>query len=366
MHDKIIDILFDQQDVTWQNMIFEAVKKEEMDPWDVDISSLAKRFLEMVKQLKEMDFKISGKIILAAAILLRLKSNKLLTDDLGELDRLIAMSEQTEEEFYDELEHQYLEKGRIVTDEEKFKLVPRTPQPRKRKVSVFDLVEALQQALDVKKRRVIRHAEWEQSTMTIPVKQRDITDMIGKIYESIMVYFMEKKSQKMQFSQLVPSNSREDKVYTFIPLLHLTNQLRVSLEQEYHLAEIDIYMPKDKVITQDSIRLDIEEIKKAYRISEEKEGSQDIFAKKEENDNKDVNDKKEGKDNKVTSAKNIKSKKSRIKSKANAAAQLDDSDTRAEPQVHEDNEYIAIANTDAKEESLSEKNIETEKIEKHI
>lgn len=82
MHDKIIDILFDQQDVTWQNMIFEAVKKEEMDPWDVDISALAKRFLDMVKQLKEMDFKVSGKIILAAAILLRLKSNKLLTDDL--------------------------------------------------------------------------------------------------------------------------------------------------------------------------------------------------------------------------------------------------------------------------------------------
>jgi len=346
MHDKIIDILFDQQDVTWQNMIFEAVKKEEMDPWDVDISALAKRFLDMVKQLKEMDFKVSGKIILAAAILLRLKSNKLLTDDLGELDRLIAMSEQSEEEFYDELEQQYLEKGRIITDEEKFKIVPRTPQPRKRKVSVFDLVEALQQALEVKKRRVIRHEEWEQSTLTIPVKKRDITDMIGNVYENIMKYFMEKKSPKMQFSQLIPSDAKEDKVYTFIPLLHLTNQQRVSLEQEYHLADIDIYMPQDKVITSETIKNDIEEIKKAYRISEEKEGNQDMFAKKEEND-KENGDKgtKENKEGKEVLAKPKKVRKAKAKVNTNT-----------------DHEFMAIANIDTKEnkDHLESEIIETE------
>ena len=170
MQDKIFDMLFHEQDVTWKNMILEAVKKEEMNPWDIDISALAKRFLEMVKQLKEMDFKISGKIILAAAILLRLKSNKLLTDDIGELDRLIAMSEQTEEEFYDELEsEEYLEKNRLLSDEDKYKLIPRTPQPRKRKVSVYDLVEALSQALEVKKRRVKRHQDLDEKILLPPI-----------------------------------------------------------------------------------------------------------------------------------------------------------------------------------------------------
>ena len=283
MQEKIFDMLFHEQDVTWKNMIFEAVKKEEMNPWDIDISALAKRFLEMVKQLKEMDFKISGKIILAAAILLRLKSNKLLTDDIGELDRLIAMSEQTEEEFYDELEsEEYLEKNRLLSDEDKYKLIPRTPQPRKRKVSVYDLVEALNQALEVKKRRVKRHQDLDDIKVEIPVKKVDITDLIGTIYGQIMNYFLQKKMEKMQFSQLIPSESKEDKIFTFIPLLHLTNQQKVVLEQEYHLAEIDIFVPKDKEITAEIIRQEVEEIKTAYKAEEEEveQGALEVFEKK--------------------------------------------------------------------------------------
>lgn len=301
MHDKLIDMLFDQQDITWQNMIFDAVKKEEMNPWDVDITALAKRFLEMIRQLKEMDFKISGKIILAAAILLRLKSNKLLTDDLGELDRLIAMSEESGEEFYEELEERFLEKGRIITDQEKFKLIPRTPQPRKRKVSVYDLVEALQQALDVRKRRLKKHIDLDHTDVVIPEKKHDITDLIGHIYEQVLHYFMSKNLQKMTFSQLVPSDSREDKIYTFIPLLHLTHQQKVSLQQEYHLADIDIYVPGGKVITPELIKQEVQDIKASYKAEiERQEKEPDFFekAKLKKAEEEKENDKTESKDKK--------------------------------------------------------------------
>jgi segregation and condensation protein A len=284
MQEKIFDMLFQEQDVTWRNIIFEAVKKEEMNPWDIDLSDLAKRFLEMVKQLKEMDFKISGKIILAAAILLRLKSNKLLTDDLGELDRLIALSEQTEEEFYDELEHeQFVEKNRLLSDEDKYKLIPRTPQPRKRKVSVYDLVEALNQALEVKKRRVKRHRELDETEVVIPERKRDITNMIGSIYGQIMNHFLQRNMKRMQFSQLIPSGSKEDKIFTFIPLLHLSNQQKVNLEQEYHLADIDVYVPKEKEITAEIIQQEVEEIKTAYKAEEEEVEKEtlEIFDKSE-------------------------------------------------------------------------------------
>ncbi|MBI4453698.1 segregation/condensation protein A [Candidatus Woesearchaeota archaeon] len=281
MQDKLFDMLFKEQDVTWQNIIFEAVKSEEMNPWDIDISALAKRFLDMVKQLKEMDFKISGKIILAAAILLRLKSNKLLTDDLSELDRLIAMGEQGEDGFYDELEEQFLEKGRVITDEEKFKLIPRTPQPRKRKVSVYDLIEALQQALEVRKRRVKRYEDMEEVTMEIPKRGVDITDIIGAVYGQILNHFFSKRVEKLTFSQLLPSDTKKDKIYTFIPLLHLTNQQKIDLQQEYHLAEIDIYMPKGKVIDPTKIKEEIETIKSEYKANIEKEEGNSALFKEE-------------------------------------------------------------------------------------
>ena len=82
-----------EDEITWKLMLLNLVKEEGLDPWNVDIRVLSERFIEMVKTMKDMDLRVSGKIILAAAILLRLKSEKLLTDDVGAFDQLLASSE---------------------------------------------------------------------------------------------------------------------------------------------------------------------------------------------------------------------------------------------------------------------------------
>ena len=38
----------------------------------------------------------------------------------------------------------------------------------------------------------------------------------------------------------MPSDSKEDKIYTFIPLLHLDHQRAVDLTQKKHFGEIEI------------------------------------------------------------------------------------------------------------------------------
>ena len=279
MQDKIFDALFNDDDVTWQSMIHEAVKSEQMDPWDIEIASLAERFLKMIRQLKKMDFKISGKIILAAAILLRIKSHRLVSEDLGELDRLLAMSEETENEFYDELEAgDYASKGKHYPGPKNFKLTPRTPQPRKRKVSVYDLVEALQKALDVKKRRVGR--EKYVVEMDIPEKGVDISEIIDQIYDQITKYFLEKKEdKKMTFTSLLKSDTKDEKIHTFVPLLHLSNQGRVGLAQEQHLGEIDITLRKAKVQKGDKTSEEEEVVSEV--LSEGKQEEQSSSVKEE-------------------------------------------------------------------------------------
>jgi segregation and condensation protein A len=237
MQEELFNMLFKEDEITWQTMIYELVRTEQMDPWDIDISVLAQRFLAMVKELKKLDFRVSGKIILAAAVLLRIKSNKLIEEDLNQLNRLIAMNEETQEDFFEELAGGY---GHAAVDHEKFTLIPRTPQPRKRKVSVYDLVEALQKALEVKRRRVSLHSE--EATLSVPEKGKDISLVISELYDQISAYFQKQKLKKMQFSTLVPSGNRTDKVYCFVPLLHLDNLRRVDLVQEGHLGEIDIYL----------------------------------------------------------------------------------------------------------------------------
>lgn len=234
--DYLFELLFDKDEVTWQTILYELVRTEKMDPWDINISLLAQRFLDMLKTLKEMDFRISGKIILAAAVLLKIKSNRLLGEDLAYFDGLFEEQEE-EESLLDEI--QSTEQQEDLSD---VKLIPRTPQPRKRKVSIFDLVNALQKAIEVKRRRVMR--DIPSIEIEIPKKKVEISKIIKNTYGKIKHFFLNDKYRKLTFSQLVPSDNKQDKVFTFIPLLHLTHQRKIDMIQYQHFGEIEIELLK--------------------------------------------------------------------------------------------------------------------------
>ena len=42
-----------------------------MDPWDINVSVLAEKFLVMLNKLKEMDFRVSGKMVFLKMLLLK-------------------------------------------------------------------------------------------------------------------------------------------------------------------------------------------------------------------------------------------------------------------------------------------------------
>jgi len=233
MQERIYNMLMQKDEITWQNIIYGLVKSEEMNPWDVDVSLLAKRYLETIKKLKETDFLVSGKMVLASAILLRIKSDKLVSHNIAEFDNLLFSNEGELEEV-----EEYLEDQRSI--DEVPELILKTPQPRKRKVVLRDLVGALQRALDFDERRKIKKEQREivLEKPKIPEKKIDITELIKNNYDKIKDFFM--RSEKLTFSKLVSSDRREDKILTFIPLLHLYNQNKVILEQKEHFGEIDI------------------------------------------------------------------------------------------------------------------------------
>lgn len=234
VQEELFTLLFDRDEVTWQTILYELVRSEKMDPWDINISLLAQRFMEMLNKLKEMDFRISGKIILAAAILLKIKSNRLVEEDISNLDRLINQPEE-EEGLLDEIEDRFEGEREVLKD---VNLIPRTPQPRKRKVSIYDLVDALQKAVEVKKRRVMR--DIPSVEVKVPEKKVNISEVIHGVYGKIRQFFEKEQNNRLTFSKLIPSESKEDKIYTFIPLLHLENQRKIDLLQRRHFGEIGI------------------------------------------------------------------------------------------------------------------------------
>lgn len=239
--DQIYDILMQKDEITWQTLIQDLVKSEQMDPWNIDLSLLANKYLETVKKLKTHNFLISGKVILASAILLRIKANKLLLEDISNLDsQLFQQDIESLGDFED------IPLSEIKPDE--VTIIPKLPQPRKRKVSMQDLLSALNKALEVKKRRIIRHERYNYvPEMKIPEKTYDISKKIKQLYEQILNFF--KKSvgkENLTFTKLANTENKQDKIHTFIPLLHLDAQEKVNLDQKEHFGEIEILMGKDE------------------------------------------------------------------------------------------------------------------------
>ena len=226
--DEIFDMLFNKDELTWQTIIYDLVKTEQMDPWSINVTLISKKFLEMLKKMQEMDFRISGKMVLAASLLLKIKSDKLLKEDIVALDNLIAG---TDEEVYDDVEE-------IESEEEIEKplLSPRSPQPRKRKISVYELVDALEKALEGEQRRI--HNNPREVQVLIPEKPVDMVQVIKNLHMKIGDIF--KKRKKITFTQLMPSPAKEDKIITFLPLLHLETQRVIDMCQREHFGEIEV------------------------------------------------------------------------------------------------------------------------------
>lgn len=240
-HDQILEILSNKDEITWQSLLFELVKSEQMDPWDIDVSLLSKKYLFTIKKLKEMDLVFSGKVVLAAALLLKIKSTRLLNEDMDHFDNLI--SGKSEDLLYEDSIADSGERQKI--DISGIGLIPRTPQPRKRKVSIYDLVDALRLALETDRRRLLRIRPIE---MIIPENTFDISAAMKTLYAKISEFFVSGKSAKLTFADLVPSEEKKDKILTFIPLLHLTNQRKIDLMQDIPFGEIEVRLNTEKQV----------------------------------------------------------------------------------------------------------------------
>jgi segregation and condensation protein A len=252
---ELMDFLFNQNQINWQNMLYELVKQENMDVWNIDISKIANKYIEMVKTLKGLNFHVCGKIILAAAILLKLKSEQLLNGDIENFDLLFAKS--NDENTWSELEGFFEGAGLGLRQDleelrkQKPLVVPRSPQPRQRKVSIYDLISALEKALESNVRKPLH---LHSNNFKLPDKKVDISVVIKDIYAKVIDFFEAEQQRNITFSELLPENPTNfDKVYTFVPLLHLTNDRKIDLLQNEPFGEIEITLRKPAQTTLTSI-----------------------------------------------------------------------------------------------------------------
>lgn len=234
MEEKIYDLLLKESEVTWQEIIHNLVKDEQMDPWDVDLTKLTHKYIETVKKMKEMDYFISGKVLLASALLLKMKSHRLVQEDITNFDAFLFHQDQ--EEFQELGEYLPYHEHKVDIP----RLGVRTPQARKRKVSIADLISALEKALRVDTRRKLRLQSFLAfHKPEIPERKVDISLLIEQVYKKLSELFQQRKS--IPFSELDPGTGKQETILTLLPLLYLHNGKKISLEQEEAFSEIQIF-----------------------------------------------------------------------------------------------------------------------------
>ena len=235
-HEEIYHLITGDE-ISWKAIIYELIRSEQLDPLDIDITLLTKSFLDKIRQLEEHNFFISGKVLLAASFLLKMKA-----------DRVYNQLEYFDELLFGKKEHEIKEQEKYYISQEELPLIlPKTPLPRARKVTIEELMKALNRAIEVETRRHKKHdllldAERE-AAVVLPRERINITEKIKEIYQGIKNLFLKQASKRLTFSELA-GQRKEDKIATFIPLLHLDTRQKITLEQKKPFDEIYIYLFK--------------------------------------------------------------------------------------------------------------------------
>jgi len=247
---SIYKMILEGDDIRWQTVIYELIRSGKVNPWDIDVSSLAREYIKILKNLKRMNFNLSGKVILAASIMLKIKTRELgLTSFMEHTDPewIGYGAEEVQEALtQDEIE----EEQAIAAAANQYgtpQLVHKIPTGRTRPVTVFELMKALKKAINVQERREVRQVTRVEAAKpqkhTLP-KKVDIYKKIHRVHGKLKELTHSLKSDRVGFEQICRSGGKKDKVWTFVPLLHLTNDGKVDLHQEMPFGKIFVEMKK--------------------------------------------------------------------------------------------------------------------------
>jgi len=226
--------LLTSKELSWQAIIYDLINTEQLDPWNIDLAILSNKYLGKIKELEEANFFISSKVLLAASILLRLKSEILIHKYIKSLDEILFGKKEESKPF-----------EKIEIDENELPaLYPKTPLPRYKKVSLQELMSALNKAISTENRRikkeVVKVQQEKDSEIVLPKVKISVRDRIRKIYSKILTAFKKKKT-KVSYSDIA-GGDKEERIACFLPCLHLDNQHKLFLEQEEHFNEIWVWL----------------------------------------------------------------------------------------------------------------------------
>ncbi|ASJ07457.1 segregation and condensation protein A [Thermococcus pacificus] len=206
-----------EEEITPVDILLQLVTMGKVDPWNIDIVDLTEKYIERLREMKELDLRVSARAILAASILVRMKSEALLHADDEEEE------ESPEESFHVDVE-------------------PLAPPLRRveRYYTFDDLLDALMDALEEAEKRKPRKkkkVEIEEEVFVVDDFRVDIEKHVYRLHEIVVEMYRESR-EPIRFWDLIFDPSPKIVARTFLYLLFLSNMGKVDLIQEEPFGEI--------------------------------------------------------------------------------------------------------------------------------
>ncbi len=224
-----MDLLNMVQETSWREMLVELVASEKINPWDVNLCEVAVKYLEKVREMQSLDLRVPANVILASALLLKFKS-----------DTISFEEDAPEEEF---VQSQLIE-------EELPELVYSPNASRKRRVSLQELMNAVEQVMRQGKRVLKIDAGNFPGFLELELPKQDLHEKIKNVYEKALT--LKDSENLLLFSALVNHSRKELNGHAtdfteaelmlshLIPVLHLAQENKLEAWQDDFFGEIFI------------------------------------------------------------------------------------------------------------------------------
>lgn len=247
-------------------ILVNMAKRNELDPWNINIVDVTDKYLHHLVELKQNNLRLTGRTLLFAAILLRLKS-----DILEGIDPFEYENEEFEEDFeedYDDPEYyqqQLIERANVIPIDEALERRTSVKLNRKRVVTLKDLIKQLQFYEGLEKKRSLKNAHerakrrvrsYENLTPQDIINlahDEYIEDSVKRLYDMLERLF--ESNERVELNSLQALGM--DKISTYIALLFLSAEGRVDLEQDEFYS--DLYVVADNMNSQKEANLKVVE-----------------------------------------------------------------------------------------------------------
>jgi segregation and condensation protein A len=219
MDERLIKII---DKPNWKLLLFDIVKENDFNVWNIDIIKLTDLYLKKILSFKQENLLIPANALLAASILLKIKTYTLKLSSIEVEDDLIFPKE--EDQIFSSLN------------------IENPIRSKEGQVSLDDLIEAIDVIMNKPTKKNIERIIKEKAEVNfhVPSEVEDITLRIEKLYSSI------KKEADLEgcltFKKLFCENfSNYDVVNNFfIPLLFLSQDQKINVWQDDFFSEIFI------------------------------------------------------------------------------------------------------------------------------